>query len=188
MKYIVFEGIDGSGKTTISKMFVQYLFDKNYNVFYTKEPYTKEIDSLIRQNQANKTLLFLFLADRSIHIQNLKKQNVDFIVSDRSFYSTIAYQGYGGNINIDFVTSLNEFVIDGLFPDAVFYLDCDVKTALNRIKKPDAIENKDLAFFENVRQGYLDLAKKYNFFTINSQLNLDKAFASLLEQYERKFK
>ena len=56
MKYIVFEGLDGSGKTTISKMFVEYLYDKNYSVFYTKEPYTSEIEALIRQNQTNKTL------------------------------------------------------------------------------------------------------------------------------------
>lgn len=188
MKYIVFEGIDGSGKTTISKMFAQYLIKQNFSVFYTKEPYTQEIDSLIRQNQTNKTLLFLFLADRAIHIQELKKQNVDFIVSDRSFYSTIAYQGYGGGIDIDFVTSLNEFVVDSFLPDTVFYLDCDVKIALNRVKKLDAIENKDLAFFEKARQGYLELAKKYNFFIINSQLNTDKTFSSLLEYYERRFK
>ncbi|PMP91734.1 MAG: dTMP kinase [Desulfurella sp.] len=187
MKYIVFEGLDGSGKTTVSKMFVRYLFSKNYTVFYTREPYTTEIETLIRQNQTNKTLLFLFLADRSIHIEKLKNQNVDFIVSDRSFYSTVAYQGYGGGIDIDFVIKLNEFVVDNFLPDVVFYLDCSPDIALSRSKKLDAIENKNLDFFEKVRQGYLDLAKKYNFFTINAQDSLENVFKNVIKCYETIF-
>lgn len=188
MRYIAFEGIDGSGKTTISKMFASYLISKNYTVFYTKEPYTPQIDLLIRQNQTSQTLLFLFLADRAIHIQELKKQRVDFIISDRSFYSTIAYQGYGAGIDINFVTKLNEMVVDGFLPDIVFYLDCDVEVALSRLKKLDAIESKNLAFFERVRAGYLKLAEEYGFIVINAESNLEKVFTNLVECYERKFK
>ncbi len=188
MKYIAFEGIDGSGKTTISKMFVDYLIKQNFSVLHTKEPYTQEIDLLIRKQQTSKSLLFLFLADRSIHIEYLRKQHVDFIVSDRSFYSTIAYQGFGANMDVDFVTMLNKFVIDGFFPDAVFYLDCNTELALNRIKKGDAIEDKDLDFFKRVRQGYLNLAKEYNFYTLNSEETPQKVFLNLLEIYERRFK
>jgi dTMP kinase len=187
MNYIVFEGIDGSGKSTVSKMFVHYLLNKGYNVLFTKEPYTQQIDELIRKNQTNKTLLFLFLADRSIHIEYLKKQNVDFIVSDRSFYSTICYQGYGACMDIEFVTKLNEFVVEDFLPNIVFYLDCAPETALSRIKKLDAIEHKHLTFFKKVREGYLELAKKYNFITINASNNLQEVFSHIVEYYEARF-
>ncbi|OSS41221.1 Thymidylate kinase [Desulfurella amilsii] len=187
MNYIVFEGIDGSGKSTVSKMFLQYLLNKGYSVLYTKEPYTSDIDVLIRKNQTNKTLLFLFLADRSIHIEKLKKQHVDFIVSDRSFYSTICYQGYGGGIDVEFVTKLNEFVVEDFLPNTVFYLDCTPEVALSRIKKLDAIEHKHLTFFQKVREGYLDLAKKHNFITINAQGNLQEVFSNTVEYYETRF-
>ncbi len=187
MKYIVFEGIDGSGKSTISKMFANYLLNKGFSVFYTKEPYTKEIDHLIRKEQTDKSLLFLFLADRSIHIEYLRKQNVNFIVSDRSFYSTIAYQGYGAGIDVDFVIKLNEFIVGNFLPDVVFYLDCTPEMALSRNKKLDAIENKNFDFYERVRKGYLDLAKKYNFFVINAHNSKENVFLSVVKHYETKF-
>ncbi|MGE4546582.1 MAG: dTMP kinase [Desulfurella sp.] len=187
MNYIVFEGIDGSGKSTVSKMFVEYLLNKGCSVLYTKEPFTKQIDELIRKNQADKTLLFLFLADRSIHIEYLKKQNFNFIVSDRSFYSTICYQGYGGSIDVEFVTKLNEFVVEDFLPDIVFYLDCEPEVALSRIEKTDAIEHKKLNFFQKVRAGYLELARKHNFITINSQNDLREVFSNVVKYYETQF-
>lgn len=186
-KYIAFEGLDGSGKTTISKIFVNYLEKNNSSVFYTKEPYSKEIESLIRKKQSDKSLLFLFLADRSIHIELLRNQkNFDFVVSDRSFFSTIAYQGYGAGFDIDFVASLNEFIVEGFYPEIVFYLDVDVKKAFSRIKKYDAIEDKNLVFFEKVRKGYLELAKKYNFFIINANNDINEVFEEVVKSYVRK--
>lgn len=188
MRYISFEGIDGSGKTTITKMFAAYLKSKNHSVLYTKEPYTEQINQLIRQPQPDKSLLFLFLADRAMHIEYLKKQNVDFIISDRSFYSTIAYQGYGAGMDIDFITRLNDFIVGDFVPDVVFYLDCDVSVALDRINKSDAIENKTLEFFNRVRQGYLELAHKYGFITIDTTYNnLENVFLDVIGYYERKF-
>jgi len=188
MKYIAFEGIDGSGKTTVSSMFVDYLRNRRYSVLYTKEPYTQEIDLMIRKHHSNKSLLFLFLADRSIHIDYLKNQYCDFIVSDRSFYSTIAYQGFGANLDINFVTMLNEYIVGQFIPDIVFYLDCNVDVALSRSKKTDAIENNSKDFFNRVRQGYLELAKKYNFFIINAEDELQTIFSNLIEIYERRIK
>jgi dTMP kinase len=162
-KLIIFEGIDGSGKSTQAKY-----FSKKLNAFYLREPkfFKKEILKKIHP----LTELFLFLADRSevySGIKNiLKNKNV---VLDRSFPSTLAYQLIGRNLKK--LISINDYLkIDFLSrqkidPDLVIVFDVPVDIALKRLKKKTKFEEKK--FLIKVRKAYLSLAKKFNWYVVD---------------------
>jgi dTMP kinase len=164
-KLIIFEGIDGSGKSTQAG----YL-DKKLKAVYLREPkfFKKEILSKIEP----LTELFLFLADRSevySQIKNILKTKS--VILDRSFPSTLAYQLEGRGLKK--LISLNDyFKIDSLArqnikPDLVIVFDVSVKTALERLKKKTKFEEKK--FLIKVRKSYLNLAKKYKWYVVNGE-------------------
>jgi dTMP kinase len=162
-KLIVFEGIDGSGKTTQAKYFA-----KKLNAFYFREP--KFFKKEILQEIHPLTELFLFLADRSevySRIKDvLKNKNV---VLDRSFPSTLAYQLIGRNLKK--LIPINDYLkIDFLSrqkieTDLVIVFDVSVDIALKRLKKKTKFEKKN--FLMKVRKAYLSLAKKFNWYVID---------------------
>jgi len=162
-KLIIFEGIDGSGKTTQAKYFA-----KKLNAFYFREPkfFKKEILKEIHP----LTELFLFLADRSevySRIKNiLKNKNV---VLDRSFPSTLAYQLIGRNLKklipIDDYLKIDFLARQKIEPDLVIVFDVPVDIALKRLKKKTKFEEKK--FLIKVRKAYLGLAKKFNWYVVD---------------------
>jgi dTMP kinase len=162
-KLIIFEGIDGSGKTTQAKYFA-----KKLNAFYFREP--KFFKKEILQEIHPLTELFLFLADRSEVYSRikgvLKNKNV---VLDRSFPSTLAYQLIGRNLKK--LISINDYLkIDFLArqkiePDLVIVFDVPVDIALKRLKKKTKFEEKK--FLIKVRKAYLSLAKKFNWYVVD---------------------
>jgi dTMP kinase len=162
-KLIIFEGIDGSGKTTQAKYFA-----KKLNAFYFREP--KFFKKEILQEIHPLTELFLFLADRSEVYSRikgvLKNKNV---VLDRSFPSTLAYQLIGRNLKK--LISINDYLkIDFLArqkiePDLVIVFDAPVDIALKRLKKKTKFEEKK--FLIKVRKAYLSLAKKFNWYVVD---------------------
>ncbi|MGC9286566.1 MAG: dTMP kinase [Hydrogenobaculum sp.] len=172
---IVFEGIDGSGKSTQINIVYELLKDKNVKLL--REPGSTEIGEKIRdilksQKLDPKTQTFLIEASRANMIENHLKGFKGIVLLDRYIYSTIAYQGYGFGIDINFLKTLNDFVCDIYTPDIVFLLDIDPKTALKRLKREkDVFENLD--FLERVRDGYLELAKEYSFYTIDASKNVE---------------
>ncbi len=188
-KYIVFEGIDGSGKSTQLNLFANYLKSKGLPVFATKEP-GGVIDDfrelLLNKKWPKKTELFLFLADRSVTANVVREKLEECVVlSDRSMYSTLAYQGYGEGLDIDYLMRLNLFSTDGLKPDVVFCFDIDVETMKKRLTRFDTIESKSDEFFERVRLGYTELSKKIgNFFIIDGRKAKDDVFKEVLEIWE----
>ena len=186
-RYIAFEGIDGCGKTTQAQFFVNYLKREGFCVYFTKEPggvNNKIRNLLLEEKWPSKTELFLFLADRALNIVNVKREIEKdcIVVSDRSIYSTMAYQGYGGGLDLEFLEKLNLFSTEGLRPDVVFYFDIDLKTMKNRVKKRDAIESKGDSFFMRVRKGYVELSKKEkNFFLINGEKSKEEVLRSVIK-------
>jgi dTMP kinase len=162
-KLIIFEGIDGSGKSTQAKYFA-----KNLNAFYFREP--KFFKKEILQEIHPLTELFLFLADRSEVYSKikgvLKNKNV---VLDRSFPSTLAYQLIGRNLKK--LISINDYLkIDFLArqkiePDLVIVFDVPVDIALKRLKKKTKFEEKK--FLIKVRKAYLSLSKKFNWYVVD---------------------
>ncbi len=190
-KYIAFEGIDGCGKTTQAQFFVNYLEKEGFCVYFTKEPggsSGKIRDLLLKERWPSKTELFLFLADRSLNIASIRNEmgKGSIVVSDRSMYSTVAYQGYGEGLDLEFLEKLNLFSTEGLKPDVVFYFDISLETMKNRVKNLDAIESKGDNFFMRVRNGYVELCKKEsNFFLINGERDREEVFENVLKIWER---
>ncbi len=189
-KYIAFEGIDGSGKTTQAKRFYSYLQNLGYNVFYTKEPggADERLRELILNHRWNKkSELFLFLADRALNsdIIRIRLDEGNLVVSDRSMFSTLAYQGFGEGFDLDFLLELNLFATDGLKPDLIFCFDIDMETMKDRVKNPDVIELKSKEFFERVRNGYIHLAEtERDFFLIDGRKAEDEIFEEVKRIWE----
>ncbi len=175
---IIFEGIDGSGTTTQSQLLYQKLKKLNQKVILTKEPQNNYLIKLIKENREPLTDLFLFLADRSLHYQKILSwlKNNDFVILDRSFPSTLAYQYYASNlknqIKEKFILYLDHLSRFHLEPDFVFLLDLGPQIAFRRIllKKKKSKINKfeKLNFLKKVRQGYLYFAKKFNWIILDA--------------------
>jgi dTMP kinase len=172
-KLIIFEGIDGSGKSTQARYFA-----KKLNAFYFREPkfFKKEILREIH----SLTELFLLLADRSevySRIKNIMSQHkpafssrqFTFIILDRSFPSTLAYQLMGRNlkklISIDDYLKIDFLARQKIEPDLAIVFDLPVDIALKRLKKKTKFEEKK--FLMKVRKAYLSLAKKFNWFVVD---------------------
>ncbi|WP_423792924.1 dTMP kinase [Methanocaldococcus indicus] len=178
--FIVFEGIDGSGKTTISKMLANHL-----GYFWTAEPTDGEIGKFIREiltknkNIDSKAITLLFTADRYEHQKIIKENIKKGVICDRYFFSTLAYQSVLG-VEDEFIKYINKDII---MPDVVFLLVVDVDEAIKRLKTSDLFEKK--SFLEKVQKKYLELAKEYNFIVIDtSNKSIDNVFNEILKRLE----
>ena len=167
--FISFEGIDGSGKTTQTERLRGYLRSLNIDCVVVREPGGTDEGERIRQilldkdsNLTPEAELFLLLASRSILtkrviIPSLKEGKI--VIADRYADSSVAYQGYGRGLDIEFVNRGNEVATYGLKPDITFYIDIPVEESVKRRrkKKKDRIE-ADSEFLIKVREGYLKMA------------------------------
>jgi dTMP kinase len=180
IRFITFEGIDGTGKTTQLKALESHLQARGRSCVLTREPGGTPLGNLIRQVLlevgkqpiASPTELFLYLADRAQHVQDviLPALNAGKIVlCDRYTDSTLAYQGYGRGIDLKLLRQLNEFADRGAQPDLTFLLDCPVELGLSRTaqrqlkiatgeNREDRFEREKLEFHERVRAGFLEMA------------------------------
>ncbi len=194
-KFIVFEGIDGSGKTTQAKKLYEYLKDKGLKTVLTKEPGGTKIGKEIRKILLNKDYnippiaeLLLYEADRNIHISTFVKpklHNGYVVISDRYIYSTLAYQSFGRGIDRNLVDYLNSLTTEDLKPDIVFLLDISIEEGLNRIGKirdKDRIEKEDINFHLKLREGFLKLAEENRdiFCIIDGTENINSIFDKIL--------
>ena len=187
-KYIVFEGIDACGKSTQAKLFCEFLKEQSMDVYFTKEPggtdETKIIrDILLNKHLTPKTSLFLFLADRAIHSELIKdKLKKSFVVSDRSMFSTIAYQGFGDGLDLDFIEYANSFATGSMLPNLTIILDITLETMNRRLKNKDVMESKGEDFFKRVKDGYRYVADKYeNVYILNGEKHIDEIFQEVIE-------
>jgi len=170
--FITFEGIDGCGKTTQLDAVYDFLTGLGFECIKTREPGALELGKKIREILlhhkgivSDKCEMFLFLADRSQHMDTLIEPSVKagkVVLCDRHTDSTIAYQGYGREQDIETLTKLNEIATSGITPDMTFVFDVSTETGAKRAgSNPDRMEASGKAFFEKVRKGYLELSKKY---------------------------
>ncbi|HDR05232.1 MAG TPA: dTMP kinase [Candidatus Marinimicrobia bacterium] len=170
---ISFEGIDGSGKSTHAHRLAAYLKSQKYPVVIVRDPGTTKIGEAIRTILLNnefsemyaRTELLLYAASRS---QLVKEQILPFlkdggfVITDRFYDSTTAYQGFGRSLDLNLVRQLNAIGAHGLVPHLTFILDIDLKYAGERLinmGKADRIETENITFKQKVRQAYLEMAK-----------------------------
>ena len=166
--YIAFEGVEGCGKTTLCRLTAEWLRSVGRKVVLTKEPGGTQVGEklrsiLLRDEITPLTELFLYLADRAQHIEEIVKPNLGSgatVISDRCFMSTLAYQGFArGIMDPEELLKLCLLSTKGLIPDLIILIDIDPKVSLKRIEKPDRIEREPLKFHEKVRLGFLHAAK-----------------------------
>ena len=189
--FIVIEGPDGSGKSTMAKKIGEYFSAKGRQIEFTREPGGTNISEKIRElildknniEMNYKTEALLYAAARA----QLVSQNIipwiesgKIVISERYVYSSLVYQGIGRNLGIDEIKKINDFGTSGLEPDMVLFFDIDPKKALERklnIDGGDRLENENLSFHQSVYQGYKTIAKNYsNIITINAERTIEEIF------------
>lgn len=169
--FITFEGADGCGKTTQIELLNEYLINKGFKTLLTREPGAKGLGIKLREILLNydgevspNCESFLFLADRAQHIDCIikpAKKEGKIILCDRHTDSTVAYQGYGRGLDLDRINLLNNIATGGMKPDLTIVFDVDIETSMKRVgKEKDRMESAGVEFFNKVRQGYLEIAKK----------------------------
>ncbi|QJC36390.1 dTMP kinase [Enterobacteriaceae endosymbiont of Donacia simplex] len=185
-KFIVVEGIDGAGKSTICNYIIKLLNNSNIkNIVKTHEPggtpIAEKLRNIIKFSKGEifsyKTELLLIYAARLQLLDNVIRKNIhiNWILSDRYDLSTFAYQIGGRNINKKIILFLQNFINNNIKPDIVIYLDVNPIIALQRIKFKiyDRIEKESINFFSKVRSYYLKIANKNkNIKIVNANNNL----------------
>jgi dTMP kinase len=169
--FISFEGIEGSGKSTQSRLFADYLLGKGHDVVHTAEPGGTDIGLKIRElllepnnHMDALTELLLYYASRAQHVREViipAIRDNKIVITDRFTDSTVAYQGYARGLSMTVIQSLNDIVVPDVEPYLTFLLDTDVEEGLRRnrnAKKEDRFELETVAFHERVRQGFHEIA------------------------------
>ncbi len=184
--FITFEGPEGCGKTTQSKLLADLLASMGYNVVLTHEPGGTNIGEKIRKMlldpQNGEMLpfseLFLFLASRYQLVNELIEKQLEagnIVICSRYTDATLAYQGYGRGLDINILNQLNDIATNKIYPDLTILLDMNPESGLVRVKErienkkenivipmeKDRIEEERIEFHTRVREGYLDLCRKY---------------------------
>lgn len=172
--FISFEGGEGAGKTTQADLLRQRLESSNVSVLLVREPGTTQLGEQVRNiikscNNVPAADALLFMAARAqlmndIIVPNLRKGTT--VVCDRFSDSTIAYQGYGGSLNLDRLKHANELATNEVVPDLTILLDVPPETGLNRRDVADKstgetqrrFEELPIRFHRNVQRGYRELA------------------------------
>ena len=190
-KFIVIEGIDGCGKTTqideLSKWLPNSgLINKGSKLITTREPGGSLLGEKLRRlildnNEKNHpsslTELLLYSADRAEHVSKIISPALrknDWVISDRFSDSTLAYQGYGRNINLEIIKKLESIVCQGEYPDQTFFLEISPEESISRRKNeiPDRIESEGIRFLEKVNEGFKLIAKEKNWKVISASQNI----------------
>jgi dTMP kinase len=184
--FIVFEGIEGTGKSYQINKLYKKLKTKKINTIKTREPggskTAEKIRSLILDNKStfNKnTDLLLYLSARSENIDLIKKNyGKKIILIDRFIDSTLAYQHYGFGVNINFIKSINDFLLKDINVDFTFLNlvnPKNMKIRLHKRKKLNRYDKFSASFYKKVQGGFIKILKKNpkKYMKINSNLNID---------------
>jgi dTMP kinase len=191
--FIVFEGVEGCGKSFQSKKLLNNLKKRKISTLLTREPGGTKSAELIRDlilkdyfSKESKekfdkyTDTLLYLAARNEHIKNkikpaLKKK--DIVICDRFTDSTLAYQVYGKKVNLNFINNIHKYILSGLKPNLTFVLKVSVQSANKRLTKrktTNRYDNFAQSFYTKAQKSFVKIAKnKKNYFVLDSSFNDD---------------
>lgn len=174
-KFIVFEGIDGSGKSTQQKLLGAYLEELGYRVVYTREPGGTLLGEAIRRvlldrefaGMDSRAEALLYAAARAEHVMKVIAPALaagEIVLCDRFLDSSLAYQGYGRGMDLSLIMKINGPATGEILPDLVLILDMPPEVAQLRLGRSgqgkDRIELEEADFYRRVRDGYLELAAR----------------------------
>ena len=203
-KFIVFEGIDGSGKTTQINQLSKWLNEtnfipKNNQLVVTREPggtkLGESIRSLLLDTSREKspdsiTELLLYAADRAQHINEIIRPSLnqgDWVISDRFCGSTLAYQGYGRKLDIKLIKDLETIATQGISPDVTFLLDLPVEESIKRRlnRADDRIEKEGIEFLSNVSMGFQALSEENKWKKISAIKSKEKIISEIQSEIKK---
>lgn len=171
-KFITFEGSEGCGKSTQSRLLAQYLKKSGYDVVYLREPGGTKVSEKIRKlllDVKNGVIspigeMLLYMAARAQVVEEIIQPtllNGKIVICDRFLDSTLAYQGYGLGLNIKSIQEVGNMVTKGIKPDLTIVLDLPIKKGLkHRELVKDRIESRPYQYHLRVRKGYLAISRK----------------------------
>lgn len=197
--FIVFEGIEGCGKSTQAKLLYQQLAKEGVQSLLTKEPGGTALGNKLRallkrgDSISPEAELLLFNASRA----QLVKEAIlpalgegKIVISDRFYPSTLAYQGYGRGVKTHVIEDLNEFATKGLKPDIIVLLDMESKKGLSRkpLSRRDRFEEEAADFHTRVRKGYLEMVKQEpaRWFVLDANQGKKKIASLIYEEVKRR--
>lgn len=200
--FAVLEGVNGAGKSTLLKRLLEASKPFGKDLLQTREPggsdLGKQIRSLVLEASDEPpndlSELFLFAADRAEHVSKCIRpatENGKLVVSDRYYYSTAAFQGYGRGLELEVVNKVNSIAIQGMLPDFVILLDLDPKIGLARKlyqpEEEDKFEREQLEFHSKLRNGFLELASSCSepFLVVDASSSSDAVFDQVYPLFER---
>ncbi len=209
--FVVFEGIEGCGKTTQIKLLGDYCRQKGLNCVVTREPGGTPIGEEIRKiflhsdnvDITHLTELLLITASRVQHLHQIIQPALDnnsIVLCDRFFGATQAYQGYAGDISLELINKSHELFLENIMPEMTILMDCPVEVGIKRSRERNVLEGKEkeegrfedkvMAFHRKVRQGYLEIAAadKDRVKIIDSSQSIEKIHHEICMLFENRLK
>lgn len=200
-KFITLEGPDGSGKSTITRLIGDYLKEKNIDFIITREPGGTLIGEKIRDiildnentNMGKETEALLYAAARGQHVHEKILPALcegKLVISDRFVLSSLAYQGVGRDLGIERVKAINDFGLQGVYPDLILFFHIDPELTLKRKTGNmggDRLEQEGNEFHKKVYEGYMELLNIYpkNVKIIDATKSVEEVFSQSIREIEK---
>ena len=197
---ISFEGVDGVGKSTQIKLFIDRLNKYNLNSVLLREPGGTSLSEKIRELLLDKNNIIsdlsetlLFLAARSDLVNKKIKPNLNkkdlYVICDRFLDSTLAYQSYGRGVNLDLVNIITKEVTKNIVPSTTFLLNCDIELSMTRIGNVDRMEKEGVLFLTKVKNGFLQLAKenKKRYIVLDANKDITTIHNLIWENFNKRY-
>ncbi len=201
-KFITFEGCDGCGKSTQLKMLSAYLTETGVPHIFTREPGGGKISEAIREillNGKNAEMTdeceaLLYAASRVQHLRDRVDPALEegkLVICDRYVDSSLAYQGYGRNLGVDFISKINAYALENYLPDVTIFIDLTPEAAFKRkhgADENDRLEQAGMAFHKRVYEGFKALAQKNpdRYVCIDGTKTPDEIFAEVVAALKNK--
>src|SRR5690554_5879314 len=199
--FIVFEGLDGCGKTTQAQMLADFFEQQVTKYFHVREPGGTAVGDQLRWILLNPETsltrwgeVLLLAAARAQLVQDVimpALKRGEMVISDRYLFSSLAYQGYGLEQDVELVKKVNLEAVQGLMPDITFYLEIDPAVGLarqQRVRGLDRIEQRQGDFFARVVKGYSQLRLEYDFANIDGTATPEQIHRQVLDKIKDRWK
>ena len=204
---VAFEGGEGCGKSTQIRKLAKLLDERGIEYVIAKEPGATELGEQIRNillhtnlDLSSKTELLLFSASRSRVVEKVIKPALDegkVVIMDRYYDSSFAYEGYAGKVDLKDIEMVTKFTIgEDADPDLTILFDLDYEAGIERklidhqLETLDRFENKGKEYFECVRQGYLDIAKKNKkrVVIVDASQSIQDVYEDVVKVFDKRYK